>query len=138
MIHAVHQQRKRRRKEEESRHRQAEWERTRQEKLRLIEAEEARIQGLLTEADDWHRSNRIRRYIAAVQGRAIQTGGYGPGSGLDEWGVWATQQADRIDPLVDAPARSSTRSTSTSIDGLGEVNHAARNRRRGIRIAAQF
>lgn len=50
---------------------------------------------------DWHKSRQIWSYIAAVREAAI--GRYGvvePGGELDQWLLWANQQADRIDPLL--------------------------------------
>ncbi len=103
LIRAAHKQRKRRREAEEECRRQAVWEKEREEKLRLIEGEEAKVQELLAEVNDWHRAVRIRRYAAVVKAQAEDDGGIEQGSELAEWLIWAGQQAHRIDPLVESP-----------------------------------
>lgn len=103
LIQSAHENRKRRREEEEKCRREEERERDRQEKLRLIKAEEGRLQKLLAEVRDWHRSVRIRNYVTAVKAQADGEGGIEEGSKLDNWLMWASQQADRFDPLVVSP-----------------------------------
>ena len=98
---AVHE---RRRREEEDRRRREEWERQRGEKLRLIREEEERLEHLNAEIDAWHGSQRIRSYISAVREAVTATQGQiEEGSPCDKWLKWATQQADRADPLVKSP-----------------------------------
>lgn len=102
LVHAAHRHRKRRREDEEARRRKAEWERKREVKLKLIEAEEARIRELLSESDAWHQSNRIRQFVSAAHERAIMKGNEAPAEHT-KWSDWALKQADRIDPLVESP-----------------------------------
>ena len=91
------------RREQEERERR-EREEHRQEMRRLIELEKVKLKELGDEVDTWHKSQRIRKYVAAARQSAIERHGrINPGSELDEWLIWAEKQADRIDPLVDSP-----------------------------------
>jgi len=90
---------------EEERRCHEEWKRQRTEKLRLICEEEKRLNQLNTEVNSWHASKRMRAYIHAV--RAAVTTEHGlinENSECAAWLEWATQQADRLDPLVKSPA----------------------------------
>lgn len=90
----------REREERERREREEHRQRMRQ----LIALEKEKLKQLDTELDLWHRSQRIRQYATAVRQSAIERhGSVEPGSKLDQWLVWAEQQADRLDPLVDSP-----------------------------------
>jgi len=76
----------------------------RQEMRRLIALEKEKIKQLDAEVTNWHRSQRIRQYAAAVKQAAIEKHGtISPGSQGNQWLIWAEQQADRLDPLVDSP-----------------------------------
>jgi len=56
------------------------------------------------EAEAWHKSQRLRAYIDAVRAAATADGGnIESGSELGLWLVWASEQADRIDPLLESP-----------------------------------
>lgn len=80
-----------RRKEEERR----------REELRIqIEEEQARVSGLIENAENWHTSKLIRDFISAVeQMRLTGSCSYKPDRPWDEWIIWAKSQADRLDPL---------------------------------------
>ncbi len=62
--------------------------------LTQIEKEETKIKALKREAIEWHRAERIRKYVAAVRATAAKDA---------EWLAWAERQADRIDPLKENP-----------------------------------
>jgi hypothetical protein len=86
----------RQRRQEEYRKRREEAER--QEQLRLEKEERDRVQGLFQEANNLRRAGQIREYVAAVQMAARGD------LSLDEerlkgWSAWATDLADRLDPL---------------------------------------
>lgn len=81
-----------------------EQEEVRRRKAEEIQREKERIQGLLREAEGWHKSQQLRAYIEAVRQEAIRKQGFiNTGSELDIWLKWATQQADRLDPLAENP-----------------------------------
>src|SRR5438034_741856 len=89
-----------RKEREEAERRRHAWERERTEKLRLIQEEEHRIKALHGEVDAWHRSQRIRAFLGTVRANAIaRHGEIRAGGELDQWLTWASEQADRIDPL---------------------------------------
>jgi hypothetical protein len=92
---------RRQHREEELRRRQ-EWERHREEKLRLIQQEERRVEELVSAAEAWHQSHRIRAYLNAVRDAAINAP-VEDGSELAQWLTWADNQADRLDPLTKSP-----------------------------------
>lgn len=95
---------KRRAEQEEAERLRRAWEKERADKLRLIEEEEERIKLLHEEANAWHRSKRLRAYIEAARAAAIANHGeVQPGSAHDRWLRWASEQADRIDPLKESP-----------------------------------
>jgi hypothetical protein len=76
--------------------------RQREESERLRREEEEKLKDLDREVASWHRSQKIRSYIDAVKKWAIQKyGEVKPDSKLHQWLTWATQQADRLDPLVE-------------------------------------
>ncbi len=91
------------RRQEEERRRQEEADR-REEKRRLIKAEQARVESLMQESKCWTVSQNLRRYIEArrqqhltIHGKIDLDGEFG------RWVDWATQQADRLDPLTKSP-----------------------------------
>jgi len=93
----------RQRREEECERREA-WERERAIKVPLIRQEEQCLKGLQEEANAWHASQSIRQYVQAVTESA--TAGseeIKDGSELHRWIIWATEQADRLDPLTESP-----------------------------------
>ncbi len=86
---------------EQERQRQ-EWERQREQKLAEIRAEEAALESLFSDADDWHKSQRVTSYVNAFREAALAYNGT-----IDEeqeqWLTWAEGQAKRLNPLVDGP-----------------------------------
>jgi hypothetical protein len=78
--------------------------RLRAEKRRRIEEEQARVLGLISDAENWRKSQLIREYIAEVE-RQIQAGTcrLQTESNFDDWLIWAKKQADRLDPLTPSP-----------------------------------
>ena len=93
----------REKREQEERERQEE-QCCREERARLRKEEQARVVALENDTENWHKSQRIRAYMGAVRGDAIEKhGAVVPGSELDEWLAWAALQADRLDPLVESP-----------------------------------
>ncbi len=91
-------------REQQERKRQ-EWERQRYVKLKEIRAEEERVATLMGEAEAWHKSQAIRTYVQAARKNLIEVrGGVAPDSDADRWLHWASNQADRLDPLADSPA----------------------------------
>jgi hypothetical protein len=69
---------------------------------RIRREEEGKIKDLDREVASWHRSQKIRSYIDAVKKWAIQKyGEIKPDGKLQQWLTWATNQADRLDPLVE-------------------------------------
>jgi hypothetical protein len=67
----------------------------RAEKARLIMEEELRYGELLTEVDDWHRAESIRRYLGELD-RRIALGGQ-PVDGYIEWRAWAERRVKDLD-----------------------------------------
>ncbi len=73
-----------------------------EESERIRREEEEKMKVLDREVASWQRSQQIRSYIDAVKKWGIQKyGEIKPDSKLHQWLTWATQQADRLDPLVE-------------------------------------
>ena len=78
--------------------------RLRAEKRRRIEEEQARVLALVSDAENWRKSQLIREYIAEVERQinadtcTLQTD-----ANFEDWLLWAKQQADRLDPLTSSP-----------------------------------
>jgi len=84
------------RKQEEERRRAAKWEE--------IQIEQARFDTLIEESEDWAKSNHLRDYIDAKKSDYIARGvSIGPKSKAGKWLKWASDQADRLDPLTKSP-----------------------------------
>jgi hypothetical protein len=87
-------------------------ERAREERLRqerdrrrwqrddLIRKEKEKVGGLRAEYQRWYESQRLRAFIHAVREDA---GEFSPESDFAKWLVWASLQADRLDPLKESP-----------------------------------
>lgn len=92
----------RERLEKEARQREQEKERIRQEEAeRVKEEERKKVIKLLSDVENWKKSNDLRDYIEAVRAKAYKENGeIEPGSALSKWIEWALQQADKIDPLT--------------------------------------
>lgn len=75
------------------------------QKLEEIRKEEERLNALLAEVDAWHKAQRIRAYVQAVQDASVAKHGRMPaGSQSERWIPWALGHADRFDPLVASAA----------------------------------
>lgn len=89
-------------KEEEKARREEQY-RQAEERRQLLEArfkrEEADFKNLEAEAASWERATSLRRYIEAVEQRALAN--YGLTAELVEWIAWARAKADWLDPLID-------------------------------------
>jgi hypothetical protein len=97
------QERRAEQKRQEQRRREEEAQR-RAEKRQLIQAEQKRVDLLMEHAKCWAESQTLRKYIEARRQKPLAVSGeIEPESGLGRWLVWATQQADRLDPLTDSP-----------------------------------
>lgn len=72
---------------------------------RMYLEEEARVNELVTEAENWKKSKILREYIVEVE---KQINGNKLSFSLDrpveEWLKWARDQADRLDPLSPSPS----------------------------------
>jgi len=91
-------EREEKRREEERRRQEAERERA--EKRAHIEAEQERVDLLIQQAEDWQTSQMIRDFIeAAKRKQESQHEIIVPDGEFEVWVDWATQQADRLDPL---------------------------------------
>ena len=78
--------------------------RRRQDMIAKINEEQRRVEGLKEEASNWNESRTLRRYIEAVRQSAAERGlDVGTDSETGKWLAWASQQADRLDPLTDSP-----------------------------------
>jgi hypothetical protein len=85
----------------EEEERQAELRRARQ---RVLQAEQARVDELLADAESWEESRRLRAYIKERLSQARRAGKpIGRNSEFGKWLIWARAQADRLDPLVKSP-----------------------------------
>jgi len=105
MIRASEQQKIKRLEREQ---RELEWreqEEARKKKAEEIQKEKERVERLFKQVEAWQKAQHIRTYIEAVKQVAIQKHGFiNIGSELDNWLKWATQQADRLDPLAESPS----------------------------------
>lgn len=90
---------------EEAERRLQEYRDQRAAKLQEIHQEEQQVAALVAEAERWQKAQSLRRYIDAVR-LAVTTrdGEVAAGSDAEEWLLWATAQADRLDPLTKSPA----------------------------------
>lgn len=81
--------------EEENRRRKLEAERAEQERIKRLE--QARIDGLLSDAAAFQRSAAIRQYVEAIWARHACSP-IASDEELEHWSKWALAQADRNDP----------------------------------------
>ncbi len=88
---------------EESERKRHEFERQRDSKLQEIKEEEQRISELMSNSESWNTSQSLRHYICAVRGWASEENSSLDQTRLDSWLKWATDQADRLDPLKESP-----------------------------------
>ena len=89
-----------RRQEEQRRQEEAQ---RRAELRKQYEAEQARVNTLLRQAENHHTSKIVRELIEAVREAHAAQGPIEPDSDVAQWIEWATQQADRLDPLRPSP-----------------------------------
>tara|TARA_R110000744_G_scaffold158819_1_gene274862 strand:+ start:22612 stop:23820 length:1209 start_codon:yes stop_codon:yes gene_type:complete len=97
------QREQRQRELEESERKRHEFERQRVSKLQEIKEEEQRISDLMSNSKSWNTSQTLRCYICAVRGWASEENHSLDQAGLENWLKWATDQADRLDPLKESP-----------------------------------
>jgi hypothetical protein len=98
---AFQRQAQERRAEEQRRQEAA---RARAEKLAIIKAERARVDSLLQWAANWRTSQNLREFIRAIESaHSAAHGMIAPDSEIGRWIAWASQQADRLDPLQESP-----------------------------------
>ena len=77
--------------------------RRREERRELVEAERRRVNSLLLQAKNWRRSKILREYIEASRRRHLAACGQaGSSHEFAQWLQWASQQADRLDPLTES------------------------------------
>jgi hypothetical protein len=101
LIRAAEKEKVKRLEREQSEREWREQEEARRKKAEEIQQEKERVEQLLKEAEAWQKAQQVRTYIGAVKQAAIQkNGSISTGSDLDNWLKWATQQADRLDPLA--------------------------------------
>jgi hypothetical protein len=78
--------------------------RRQQEQRERVDAEHRRVNALLRQAKNWRKSEILRGYIEANRQKHLAACGQAQPSGaFAEWLQWATQQADRLDPLTESP-----------------------------------
>jgi len=85
--------------EEEDRKRKLEAERAERERIKRLE--QARIDGLLSDAAAFQKSAAIRQYVEAIRTRHASSP-IASNQELETWSRWALGQADRIDPSLKA------------------------------------
>ena len=99
------------REEEEKKRERREWQRQREEKARILaekkrrlEDEQSRVDNLISDAENWKKSQLIREYVDAVK-ESVMNGNSTiyPENELQNWAKWALDQADRLDPLKESP-----------------------------------
>lgn len=72
----------------------------RRERERQIQAEQARIDHLLSDARAFRQAVDIRAYIESVRQASASAQHSILADELEDWGSWASAQADRIDPVL--------------------------------------
>lgn len=76
-------------------------ERKGEEDQKIRQQKQALLDILEKEAMGWHKSKIIRSYIEAATAAHIQKNGkVESGSEFDKWKIWASEQANRFDPLL--------------------------------------
>jgi hypothetical protein len=73
------------------------------EKRKLFKAEQARVELLLEQADNWRSSKLVRELVEAVRVAHSENGTREVGPDTVSWMRWALEQADRLDPLRPSP-----------------------------------
>ena len=67
-----------------------------------IANEESKLEELVSEVESWEKSQKIRRFIEAMENRQRKTGNTDDPNFV-RWVKWASDQANRIDPLSENP-----------------------------------
>jgi hypothetical protein len=79
-----------------------------EERARLeasIKREQSKVRALRNAAANWSRAGQIRAFLSASREAAIQNAQpVDPGTAFGDWLVWASAQADRLDPLKESPS----------------------------------
>ena len=76
----------------------------RAERRKVQQQEQARLNGLLQQAESWRTSDNLRRFIEAVrQGHTAGGASIDEDSEIGRWLSWASLHADRLDPLTKNP-----------------------------------
>lgn len=73
------------------------------EKRKQYKAEAARVNELITEAENWRKARLLREFVETVKREHTAAGTFQPGSPIEQWAEWASRQADRLDPLRPSP-----------------------------------
>lgn len=94
--------RRKRVREERKREERLRWERDqrRWQMDELVKRERKKVEALRAKCQNWYESQRLRAFIHAVKADA---GEFSPESDFAKWLVWASLQADRLDPLKESP-----------------------------------
>jgi hypothetical protein len=75
-----------------------------EERARQRREEEVRVKNLEEQASLWMRARNIREFVSAYKEMVVKKkGAIEAGSEYEKWIVWASNQADRFDPLVESP-----------------------------------
>jgi hypothetical protein len=83
----------------------AEVQRRREELRDKREKEQTRLDQLNAQTQSWVAAQQIRSFVGAVKASGPQNAvEVCQGMEMDEWVFWASQQADRLDPLAESPA----------------------------------
>ncbi len=83
--------------------RKAEEARINAEKRKAFNAEKARVERLVSQANDFAKAIQIRNLVEAVKRAGTFTNLIHEGGDLADWIVWASLQADRFDPTIANP-----------------------------------
>jgi hypothetical protein len=93
--------------QEKFEHRQAEYRRKeleREELARQIREEEQKLKDLDSWVTNWDRAEKTREFVVALRKVWAEQGhDVSPESAKGQRLVWVTQQADRLDPLLESP-----------------------------------
>lgn len=101
--HQEEEERRRKAENEAQKKRQEEAER-RAERRKLQKSEQAKVDSLVASAKNWQVSQNLRAFIDARRQQHIAAHGeVATDSEFSRWMEWATQQANRLDPLTASP-----------------------------------
>lgn len=80
----------------------------RQERERIEKIKRERRRQLVTDMLSWRRANELREYIGEVVQKARESGDVPLVEKTEKWALWATAEADSIDPLLKLEKRFET------------------------------